>query len=486
MDAILDGYEIEVERLSFMALRVPIASTVLGTLIASQGAAYLCRQTRGRVRFSQAVNALRHDLGSPNTQRRLSAQYLPVSLTLRALNASNASAQIEPPQVRPEIEQVAQENRAQDEYTQLLELSIIFNVIAQEVGVESEELPDHAFLADIGVDSLLSPSIAAKMKNVLGLEVPSSLFFNSVSFGDLRNNLTEYYGVGTPSTEDGTTTNTSMASGTEAIPCNDAQLTQNGAETAIGLVVKANLLLRSNRSAAQGSVLFLFPDGAGRASSYTWLSAGATGLDTIYGLDSLFRGDNAAAFGDVLLKDVVSAYIRAYIRAIRAVKAHGPYHLGGWSIGGVLAFEAASQLQDVSSLFLIDPPSPGPKMLEEQDGMGQAVYGFKTAREIIDIATLVHGDHISSKAPSNTQAVDGDATQAHFISSMRMLERYRPLSLPIPKVGLRTTLLWAKHGVLETLEEEADVANGPFHGNLHGTHAASDWILKPRQDYGRR
>ncbi|KAI0422945.1 hypothetical protein F5X98DRAFT_368960 [Xylaria grammica] len=106
-------------------------------------------------------------------------------------------------------------------------------------------------------------------------------------------------------------------------------------------------------------------------------------------------------------------------------------------------------------------------MLEEQDGMGQAVYDFKTAREIIDIATLVRGNHISSKAPSNTQAVDGDATQAHFISSMRMLGGYRPLSLPIPKVGLRTTLLWAKHGVLETLEEEVDVANGPFHGNLH-------------------
>ncbi|KAI0422944.1 hypothetical protein F5X98DRAFT_382294 [Xylaria grammica] len=154
----------------------------------------------------------------------------------------------QPPQVRPEIEQVAQ-----DEYTQLSEINIIFSLIAQEVGVESEEL---------GVNSLLSLSIAARVKNVLGLEVPSNLFLNSVSFGDLRNNLTEYYGAGTPSMEDGTTTNTSMASDTEEIPCNDAQLTQNGAETAIGLVVEANLLLRSNRSAAQRSVLFLFPDGA--------------------------------------------------------------------------------------------------------------------------------------------------------------------------------------------------------------------------------
>ncbi|TGJ83872.1 hypothetical protein E0Z10_g4873 [Xylaria hypoxylon] len=386
------------------------------------------------------------------------------SLTLRGLDTSNSSTEIE-----PEIRQAAQEDRVKDYYTQISEISIIFNVIAQEAGVEVEELPDHALLADAGVDSLLSLSIAAKLKDVLGLEVPSSFFLSSVSFGDLRNNLTEYYGLRTPSTEEETTLNTPMTSDTEEIPCNDEQSAQNSAKAAIELAVKANLLLRSNPSATERTVLFLFPDGAGRASSYTWLSAvdfGATSLNTIYGLDSPFMGDNAAAFGDVSLRDVVSAYIRA----IRAVQPHGPYHLGGWSIGGVLAFEAASQLQGVSSLFLIDPPCP--RVLEEQDGMGRTVYGFETAQEIIDIATLVHGNHNGSKAPSNSRKGDEDAMQAHFVGSTQMLERYRPL--PLPKLGLRTTLLWAKHGVLETLEQEV--------GALDGTNTASNWILKPRQE----
>ncbi|KAF2970681.1 hypothetical protein GQX73_g2914 [Xylaria multiplex] len=401
------------------------------------------------------------------------------SFTLRGLTGSNSSNQIELlPQIRPRTEQTIQESGVDDD-TQLSEISIIFNVIAQEVGVEAEEIPDHAFLADMGVDSLLSLSIAAKVKDVLGLEVPSSLFLSSVSFGDLRSNLTEYYGLRTPSTEEETTANTPMTSDTEEILCNGGQPARNGVKTTIELVVKANLLLRSNPSATEQTILFLFPDGAGRASSYTWLSAvdlGVTGLDTIYGLDSPFTGDNAVAFGDLSLRDVVNAYIRA----IRTVQPQGPYHLGGWSVGGVLAFEAASQLQDVSSLFLIDPPCP--KMLEEQGGMGQVVYGFETAQEIIDVASLVHGSHSGPKAPSKTQKGDQDAMQAHFVGSMQMLERYQPL--PLPKLGLHTTLLWAKYGVLETLGHEARAANGFSNRKLSSANAASNWILEPRRDYG--
>ena len=51
-----------------------------------------------------------------------------------------------------------------------------------------------------------------------------------------------------------------------------------------------------------------------------------------------------------------------YIEHLRAVQPAGPYHLGGWSLGGVVAFEMARQLKadeaDVSLLALIDSPSP--------------------------------------------------------------------------------------------------------------------------------
>jgi thioesterase domain-containing protein len=44
------------------------------------------------------------------------------------------------------------------------------------------------------------------------------------------------------------------------------------------------------------------------------------------------------------------------------VQPDGPYHLGGWSLGGVVAFEMARQLQElgqeVASLILIDSRAP--------------------------------------------------------------------------------------------------------------------------------
>jgi amino acid adenylation domain-containing protein len=51
-----------------------------------------------------------------------------------------------------------------------------------------------------------------------------------------------------------------------------------------------------------------------------------------------------------------------YVEAIRSVQPEGPYQVGGWSLGGVTAFEIAQQLQrqgqNVSRLVLIDTVAP--------------------------------------------------------------------------------------------------------------------------------
>jgi amino acid adenylation domain-containing protein len=50
------------------------------------------------------------------------------------------------------------------------------------------------------------------------------------------------------------------------------------------------------------------------------------------------------------------------VRTIRAVQPHGPYHLGGWCISGLLAYEAAAQLIDagevVKLVVVIDSANP--------------------------------------------------------------------------------------------------------------------------------
>ena len=51
-----------------------------------------------------------------------------------------------------------------------------------------------------------------------------------------------------------------------------------------------------------------------------------------------------------------------YIGAIKAEQPDGPYNLGGWSSGGILAFEMARQLvaagEEVNRLVLVDTPAP--------------------------------------------------------------------------------------------------------------------------------
>ncbi|HKR12256.1 MAG TPA: amino acid adenylation domain-containing protein [Pyrinomonadaceae bacterium] len=58
----------------------------------------------------------------------------------------------------------------------------------------------------------------------------------------------------------------------------------------------------------------------------------------------------------------IEAMAAEYVQAMRSVQPAGPYFLGGWSMGGVIAFEMARQLQEqgetIGLLALIDAPAP--------------------------------------------------------------------------------------------------------------------------------
>ena len=60
--------------------------------------------------------------------------------------------------------------------------------------------------------------------------------------------------------------------------------------------------------------------------------------------------------------DEMAAY---YVRLLRDFQPHGPYYLGGWCYGGIIAVEMAQQLravgQEVAFLALIETPAPRPE-----------------------------------------------------------------------------------------------------------------------------
>ncbi len=66
--------------------------------------------------------------------------------------------------------------------------------------------------------------------------------------------------------------------------------------------------------------------------------------------------------GGEALPESVGAMASDYVNAVRATRPHGPYQLGGWSLGGVVAWEVARQLieagESVERLVLLDTAIP--------------------------------------------------------------------------------------------------------------------------------
>ena len=97
---------------------------------------------------------------------------------------------------------------------------------------------------------------------------------------------------------------------------------------------------------------FCVHPGAGTVLAYVDLALNLGSEQPFYGLESLGLEDEQKPYGRV--EDIAAHYIEA----MQTVQPQGPYRLGGWSFGGLVAFEIAQQLQaqgqEVSLLALLD------------------------------------------------------------------------------------------------------------------------------------
>jgi thioesterase domain-containing protein len=86
-------------------------------------------------------------------------------------------------------------------------------------------------------------------------------------------------------------------------------------------------------------------------------------------------------------KITVEEIASEYLREIRGVQPEGPYQLGGWSSGGLMAFEVAQQLrrkgESVHVIALLDAWAPGSR---------QAVSEIDDAALLVEIVKLAIAD----------------------------------------------------------------------------------------------
>ena len=297
----------------------------------------------------------------------------------------------------------------------------VLTIVSEESGIAEEELTDDTHFADIGIDSLLSLVIVSRFRDELELDIPmDSLFVDCLTVGDLRSSL-----LGSSSS--------SSAQSVSVTPSSSSAASDTDETESLGHLVvvpqATSLVLQGNPKTAT-KTLFLFPDGSGSASSYA--SIPAIGNDTcVVALNSPFLKEadklRAARLDDVILD--------GYLAEIYRRQPRGPYHLGGWSAGGILAYRAAQILintqQQVSSLSLIDSPPP----LNGLDRLPPRFYDYCESLHLFG--------HKSARGSG-----DGKPPAwliPHFNATIDLLHEYRasPLqprsSVDMPKVGI----IWA-------------------------------------------
>jgi len=87
-------------------------------------------------------------------------------------------------------------------------------------------------------------------------------------------------------------------------------------------------------------------------------------LSNALGKDQPFYAFQAVGFrGDQPLHTTIEEMASCYIEAMRSVQPHGPYQIGSWSLGVIIAYEMAQQLaaagEEVAALIMLDQ---GPEM----------------------------------------------------------------------------------------------------------------------------
>jgi pimeloyl-ACP methyl ester carboxylesterase len=179
--------------------------------------------------------------------------------------------------------------------------------------------------------------------------------------------------------------------------------------------------------------LFLIHAVSGLSSPY--LRLGRLGDDFSYfDGERMVYGIASPIYGNRVFKapSTLQELAARYVDAVRAKQPHGPYLLGGWSMGGMLAIKMADLLlqggEQVLKVIMIDSANPEtlPGMeAEEQKVMGDMIFarnlGFTKTSSLAPT-------HFDSGASSESEM---DAESAPVDSYMQKIRRHIGLGLKL-------------------------------------------------------
>lgn len=362
----------------------------------------------------------------------------------------------------------------------------VVEIISEESGLDQSQLGDETAFVTIGIDSILALIITSRLKEELGFDIGprSSIFDHFSTVGGLKNELARLADFDPG--KDGPIHDTSF----EKIPAafgaasiSQAAAHENGDTTAFTSDGSSVAALWDNQNTMESDLtdpaysctsitlqrspdpsprtLILFPDGSGSPNSYIHIPQVHPRL-TIVGLVCPFRHNPLAMFASSL-----DTLMDSYLAEIRRLRPRGPYILGGWSSGGILAFESARRFmaleEIVSHLVLIDSPAP-------TRGLQRLPSRFYKHAEAVGVFGQINAAS-AGRSGDGEGGGDGDAPVLensstpewlipHFKATISLLHDYRPEPLPLRSIQNsrnakprgeepKTSICWATQRVFD-------------------------------------
>lgn len=215
---------------------------------------------------------------------------------------------------------------------------VVRETISRDMSVEISELLATDDLASLGLDSLMSLTILGALRETIGLSLPATFLLENSSIQSIEESLHV-------SLREKNTEFKANAQATEPQETTNAAVPERSATSV--------LLQGTPKTAAK--TLWLVPDGSGSATSYVFIPHISRAM-AIWGLNSPYLKTPEGYQGGVVGMSSI------FLKEIKRRQPEGPYNIGGWSAGGVMAFEIVRQMTDaddrIDTLVLLDAPSP--------------------------------------------------------------------------------------------------------------------------------
>lgn len=313
---------------------------------------------------------------------------------------------------------------------------IIRETISREMGVEISELLATDDLNSLGMDSLMSLSILGVLRETTGLSLSTTFLIDNHSIKAIEKALHISPPVKEPK------------------PKVVARVDKRQELATAGKAVRlaSSVLLQGSPKSAS-KTFWLAPDGSGSATSYVFLPEISRRM-AVWALNSPFMKTPEEYHGGVV------GMASSFIVEMKRRQPQGPYNVGGWSAGGIMAYEMVRQLTDagdsVDQLVLLDSPSPA--LIEPLPASLHRYFG--------SVGLLGDGEGAIERLPA--------WLLPHFAATVDALSTYKP-QRPKLKQRPRVLAIWCEDGVCKY---PSDPRPDPY------PSGHSLWLLENRTDFG--